>query len=279
LVGAYWDDERRGAAYVFVRDGDSWNEEQKLVAGDGAAGHRFGGAVSLGTDRALVGAYARDAGRGAAYVFALSDDTWSEESLLVASDGINNDLFGWSVALAEDRALVGAYYDDNLRGAAYAFSPGLGIGAPCLAGDECTSGVCVDDVCCDRECSPSERCRAELKGFGGDGTCGPALAAELGAPCASGDTCSSGHCAGGVCCDAPCDGACEACTAALKGEGEDGTCGAIVAGDACVSAPPDGSDADSGCACRAGRSQRSKHGPFACVALALLCFAGRRRRR
>jgi MYXO-CTERM domain-containing protein len=226
-VGAYWDDERRGAAYVFVRDGSSWNEEQKLVATDGAAGHRFGGAVSLGADRAVVGAYARDAGRGAAYVFALRDDTWSEEALLVASDGINNDLFGWSVALAEDRAHAGAYYDDNLRGAAYVFSPGLGIGVPCFDGDECTSGVCEDAVCC----------------------------------------------------DAPCDGACEACTAALKGEGEDGTCGAIVAGDACMSAPPDGSDADSGCACRAGRSQRKKHGAFGCVALALLGFAGRRRRR
>ena len=36
-MGAYWDDDLRGAAYVFVRSGTTWTEEQKLVAGDGCA--------------------------------------------------------------------------------------------------------------------------------------------------------------------------------------------------------------------------------------------------
>ncbi len=45
-----------GAAYVFVRSGASWIEEQKLVASDGVEGDNFGWSVSLAADRALVGA-------------------------------------------------------------------------------------------------------------------------------------------------------------------------------------------------------------------------------
>src|SRR5688572_26032504 len=37
-------------------------------------------------------------------------------------------------------------------------------------------------------------------------------------------------CVDGVCCDTPCSGTCEACTAALKGSGPDGVCGPIAAG-------------------------------------------------
>ena len=125
LVGAYWNDDFRGAAYVFVKSASSWTAEQKLVASDGAAS-RFGNAVSLSGDRALIGAFAHDNGRGAATVFSRNGDgdSWTEEQRLVASDG-QADLFAWSVSLAADRALVGAIYNDQLRGAAYTFSLGV----------------------------------------------------------------------------------------------------------------------------------------------------------
>jgi hypothetical protein len=38
---------------------------------------------------------------------------------------------------------------------------------------------------------------------------------------------TSGYCADGVCCDNWCLGNCQACTAAKKGSGADGTCGNI----------------------------------------------------
>ena len=87
LVGAYGESDGRGAAYVFVKSGDAWIEEQKLVASDGAEADKFGSSVSLGADRILVGAYGADASRGAAYVFVKSGNSWSEEQKLVASDG------------------------------------------------------------------------------------------------------------------------------------------------------------------------------------------------
>ncbi|HVU05162.1 MAG TPA: hypothetical protein VHE30_25610 [Polyangiaceae bacterium] len=51
-----------------------------------------------------------------------------------------------------------------------------------------------------------------------------------GAACTTGAACGTGHCVDGVCCDAACDGLCEACTATKKGSGADGTCGAIGTG-------------------------------------------------
>jgi MYXO-CTERM domain-containing protein len=53
--------------------------------------------------------------------------------------------------------------------------------------------------------------------------------------------CVSGSCTDGVCCDKACDGVCEACSAVLKGQGQDGTCGVIKAGG-----DPDGECAVSG---------------------------------
>ncbi|MCS6902123.1 MAG: hypothetical protein NZX77_20455, partial [Polyangiaceae bacterium] len=55
-------------------------------------------------------------------------------------------------------------------------------------------------------------------------------ASDNGKACTSNLLCSSGFCIEGVCCDKPCDGTCEACTAALKGYGEDGICEPINAG-------------------------------------------------
>src|SRR4030095_6677637 len=72
LVGAYGKDTAKGAAYVFVRNGSAWTEDQKLVPGDGVAGDDFGWTVSVAGDRALVGAPGDAGFRGAAHVFVRS---------------------------------------------------------------------------------------------------------------------------------------------------------------------------------------------------------------
>ena len=59
-------------------------------------------------------------------------------------------------------------------------------------------------------------------------------------PCNAPTDCESGFCVDGVCCDSACPGLCEACTAALKGSGEDGTCGQMPAGALCDPAHCDG---------------------------------------
>src|SRR6059036_3421828 len=61
-----------GAAYVFVRQGGSWQAQQKLVAPDGASGNWFGSAVGISGHTLVVGARYDNATffrAGAAYVF------------------------------------------------------------------------------------------------------------------------------------------------------------------------------------------------------------------
>ena len=124
LVGANGTDALgpdSGAAYVFIRSGGMWVQEAKLTASDGAANNFFGNSVSLQDDRAVVGANGNETNRGAVYVFVRSGTTWTQEARLTASDGSAQDQFGASVALAGDRLLAGAPYDDGSKGSAYVF--------------------------------------------------------------------------------------------------------------------------------------------------------------
>ena len=95
VVGAVTDSTpggaQSGSAYVFVRSGQTWSEQQKLVASDAAADDLFGVSVSVSGDTAVVGAYADDVpggmNAGSAYVFVRSGTTWSQQQKLLASDG------------------------------------------------------------------------------------------------------------------------------------------------------------------------------------------------
>jgi hypothetical protein len=89
-------------------------QEGILGAGDAAYNERFGNSVSLSADGtvALVGAF-QDNQTGGAYVFVRTGSTWTQLTRLLASDGAAEDRFGYSVSLAGDTALVGAYFDDD----------------------------------------------------------------------------------------------------------------------------------------------------------------------
>ncbi len=57
-----------------------------------------------------------------------------------------------------------------------------------------------------------------------------APAGAIGGTCQINADCSSGFCVDGVCCNTACLGTCQACSAATKGQGADGTCGNVIAG-------------------------------------------------
>jgi len=111
IVGAIGDDDKgdsAGAAYVFRLDGDTWVQETKLTASDGAASDWFGYSVSIYGDRAIAGAHRDDGYTGSAYVFTRTGTVWEQEQKLTGDDGDN---FGYSVSLSGERAIVGAYHD------------------------------------------------------------------------------------------------------------------------------------------------------------------------
>ena len=126
LVGAHTKSSSTGAAYIFTRSGSTWTQQSILTASDGVAGDYFGCSVSLSADgsTALVGAHTKSTNTGAAYIFTRSGSTWTQQSILTASDAATSDYFGWSVSLSGDgsTALVGAYGKSTNTGAAYIFT-------------------------------------------------------------------------------------------------------------------------------------------------------------
>jgi len=124
-----------GSAYIFETDGTNWTKSAELTASDGAAEDQFGYSVSISGGYAIVGApYDDDNGTdsGSAYIFYRHLKyippnfvwVWEEQAKLVASDGNDNDFFGYSVSISGDYAIVGAPYDDDYAvesGSAYIF--------------------------------------------------------------------------------------------------------------------------------------------------------------
>ena len=110
----------QGSAFVFVRSGDTWTEQQKLTASDAAAGDLFGFSVGISGETIVVGAPFDDGAagldQGSAYVFVRSGSVWSEQQKLEASDAAAQDLFGRSVAISGEMAVVGAPTDDGTAG-------------------------------------------------------------------------------------------------------------------------------------------------------------------
>lgn len=109
-----------GAAYVFVRSGGVWTEQAKLNSA--GVGFDFGLAVALDGDTVVVGAESDDHeggnAAGSAVVFFRSDEEWTEQAFLTASDAADGDHFGNSVAVAGDTVVVGSKWDNHEAGAA-----------------------------------------------------------------------------------------------------------------------------------------------------------------
>lgn len=120
VVGAHLDDtvatSDHGSAYVFVRTGGTWSQQQKLTASSPASGDRFGAAVGISEDTLVVGAVQDDVGanpdQGSASVFTRTGSVWSLQQQLTATGGAASDLFGASVAIEYNTLVVGAPFDD-----------------------------------------------------------------------------------------------------------------------------------------------------------------------
>jgi hypothetical protein len=133
-VGALSDDEAAkdaGAVYVYQRAGADWTLDAKLMARGAKPSDAFGYAVGVADGRVIAGAYRNDAGArdaGAAYVYERGARGWKQVARLVPSDPIATQMFGWSVSIDGDTAVVGAWYDTNHSdpegpfGSAYVFT-------------------------------------------------------------------------------------------------------------------------------------------------------------
>lgn len=159
VVGAYRDSvgwkTYAGSAYIFARTSSGQYESNgvRIFADDIVQYQEFGMSVDVSGDYVIVGApntfiagggdFSRMDGNrkalskksinpaeshllgiGAAYVFKLENGNWNLQAKLQANDGESIDGFGWSVAIEDSIAVVGAknaIIDLQRKGAVYVF--------------------------------------------------------------------------------------------------------------------------------------------------------------
>ncbi|HMZ30936.1 MAG: hypothetical protein KA094_03030 [Methanoregulaceae archaeon] len=98
-----------GAVYVFRNYEDSWQYNgEKIISPDPVGGDNFGRALAIQGDLLVVTARKNDAEKGAAYAFKNTSDGWINTATLVASDSVDGDYFGQSIALKGETLVIGA---------------------------------------------------------------------------------------------------------------------------------------------------------------------------
>jgi len=115
-----------GAAYVFVRSGNSWSQQAYLKASNTGVRDGFGASVAISGDTVVVGASEEDsaatgvdgieddntvANAGAAYVFVRKGGSWAQQAYLKASNTGAFDHFGSAVAISGETVVVGAIFE------------------------------------------------------------------------------------------------------------------------------------------------------------------------
>ena len=251
LVGAPTDEEAApfaGAAYYFALEGDNWQLKQKLtgiVSGLDATlltDASFGSAVAISELALVVGApyENRDSAmvEGSASVFTRlgTDEEFVLAKKYVGTSPVGYEFVGSAVAISETRALIGALGVVN-AGEAVLLDGSNGWETEKLFHPPATESDAAFGA------SVAISGSRTLIGASSASRTGRAYSSALarGEGCDSSSDCESGFCTEGVCCNVACSDGCSSCLAALKGSGNDGTCGPVKAGGdpkkACASLP------------------------------------------
>ena len=142
VIGAYGKNGEAGAAYVFEKNSQGiWSEVQKLTGNSSASNTQFGWSTDIQTDYMVVSA-PRIYGNEVSEVYFYkreSNGLWVEEQIIQGSDTTLEDVFGWSVAMFQNKLICGAPWSDldengnnhiNSAGAAYIFLNPTMLGVP-----------------------------------------------------------------------------------------------------------------------------------------------------
>jgi hypothetical protein len=136
VIGAFGQDAAgrdSGAVYIFVRSGLNWIQQAKLIGTDIGKLDHFGESIAIDGDTVIIGASRKDnisRDSGAVYIFVRNGTTWTQEAKLQLDTPVAGDLFGYSVAISGNTAVVGAHSRDEAgqdAGAAYVFVRNAGI--------------------------------------------------------------------------------------------------------------------------------------------------------
>ena len=123
------DEYGEGIVYIWERNASGiWIEAAELLASDRANNDYFGCAVAIDDNIALVGAFGQDdfgSSSGAVYAFERDGNgDWSEVQKFCSSDCTAGDLFGKTIVMSGDTAIISADREDVIvqnEGAVYQF--------------------------------------------------------------------------------------------------------------------------------------------------------------
>jgi len=128
VIGGNFDNGAIGAAWVFTRSGNTWTQQGSKLVGSGAIGTSQQGwnvSVSADGNTAMIGGFSDNGGVGAAWVYARSENTWTQQGeKLVGAGGVGLSQQGWNVSLSADgnTAIFSGYEDNAGEGAAWIFT-------------------------------------------------------------------------------------------------------------------------------------------------------------
>jgi|GEM_PF-6437008 len=129
IVGGSDDNNLMGAAWIYVRSGNTWTQQGSKLVGTGSVGttvyQGLGVAISADGNTVLVGGFKDNNNVGATWVFTRTGTTWNQQgNKLVGTGAVGAANQGAYVFLSADgnTALVGGYSDNSNVGAAWVFT-------------------------------------------------------------------------------------------------------------------------------------------------------------
>lgn len=112
-----------GAIYIYKEGvNNNWNETQKIVPIDRKPFMQFGNTISISSGTIACGVYLESFDEiglnqkdtaGAAYIFSLEQNKWSQSQKIVAPDRQKLDQFGWSIDVKNKVLAIGARFESH----------------------------------------------------------------------------------------------------------------------------------------------------------------------
>jgi gliding motility-associated-like protein len=133
VIGGNSDNSHKGAAWIFVKNGNSWIQNgSKFTQNDIAANIDFGFSAAINADgtTAVVGTYAGTLDPGAAWVFTKNGNNWAQQGgPLVGTGGVGNALQGAIISITADgnTIMAGGPGDNGNMGAAWQYTRSGGL--------------------------------------------------------------------------------------------------------------------------------------------------------
>jgi RHS repeat-associated protein len=127
IEGGNNDNTGIGAAWIFIRNGNTWTQQGNKLVGMGNVGRSFQGAsVAINADgnTAIIGGTSDNSSQGAMWIFSRTANTWTQQGTKLSGSNNIGAASQGTVAISADgnTAIIGGSQDNGSQGAMWVFS-------------------------------------------------------------------------------------------------------------------------------------------------------------